>query len=364
MSKRLDAAPNHSNWALMTPLDLLRNSVPLIDLRSPGEFAQGAVPTAVNLPVLADEERAEVGALYRKKGRDAAISRGYELVSGTARAARMDAWQMFLADHLDAWIYCWRGGLRSSIVQSWLRQAGCCAPRVEGGYKQLRNACLGVFETLAPSAKTAGTKRWIVLAGRTGVGKTEVLRMLPQALDLEGLAQHRGSAFGGCEQPQPQPIAFENALAISYLQHQAAILVVEDESRTIGRLALPKAWFARMQQAPIVLLRASIAARIRHIRGEYVEVPLAQGVAAEELLKRHQASLQRILKRLGHERCRTVSEAMEAGFRNGDHDTWIGLLLAWYYDPMYDHQLRSKQRRVVFSGERAEVLKYLAAERV
>ncbi|MCY4343118.1 MAG: tRNA 2-selenouridine(34) synthase MnmH [Gammaproteobacteria bacterium] len=355
----------------MTPSDLLVNDVPLIDLRAPAEFARGAFPSAVNRPLLTDDERSEIGTLHKRHGRDAAIRRGHELVTGEVREARIKRWTDFLARQPDAWIYCWRGGLRSAVAQSWLRESGLCVPRVEGGYKQLRQACLDVFEALGPadaeasaSAAASGAepihaKQWLVLAGRTGVGKTKVIERLPEAIDLEALARHRGSAFGGREGGQPTPIAFENALAIDALKHRGHRLIVEDESRTIGRLALPQFWHARMQQAPVVVLEAPLPARIARIRAEYVDEPLANGASEGTLLARHQAALDRIERRLGHRRHAEVADALKAGFRNGNHEGWIERLLMWYYDPMYDHQLKTKRRRIEFRGDRAQVSAYL-----
>lgn len=338
----------------MTPSDLLANDVPLIDLRAPAEFARGAFPSAVNRPLLTDDERAEIGTLHKRRGRDAAIRRGHELVAGEVRDARIKSWTDFLDQHPEAWIYCWRGGLRSAIAQSWLLESGWNVPRVEGGYKRLRQACLDVFD-----AERVRAMHWLVLAGRTGVGKTAVIETLSDAIDLEALARHRGSAFGGLGGAQPTPIAFENALAIDYLKHRGPRLIVEDESRTIGRLALPQSWHARMQQAPVVLLEAPVAERIAHIRAEYVDEPLANGISEAALLARHQAALDRIKKRLGHERHVEVGEALTAGFSNGNHEGWIERLLTWYYDPMYDYQLKTKQRRVEFRGKRSQVSAYL-----
>ena len=338
----------------MTPSDLLANDVPLIDLRAPAEFARGAFPSAVNRPLLTDDERAEIGTLHKRRGRDAAIRRGHELVAGEVRDARIKSWTDFLDQHPEAWIYCWRGGLRSAIAQSWLLETGWKVPRVEGGYKRLRQACLDVLDALPVQAK-----HWLVLAGRTGVGKTAVIETLPDAIDLEALARHRGSAFGGHDGGQPTPIAFENALAIDTLKHRGPRLIVEDESRTIGRLALPQSWHARMQQAPVVLLEAPMAERIAHIRAEYVDQPLANGASEAALLNRHQAALDRIQKRLGHERHVVVGDALKTGFSNGNHEGWIERLLTWYYDPMYDYQLKTKQRRVEFRGGRSQVTAYL-----
>ena len=344
------------------PADLLKGNVPLIDLRSPAEFAKGAFPAAVNLPLLTDGERHEVGTLYKRHGRDAAIGRGHELVSGEVRSSRMRAWTDFLHAHPNAWLYCWRGGLRSQVVQAWLREAGWDPPRVEGGYKQLRQACIETFAALADQTQAGAAKRWLMLSGRTGVGKTEIVKTLPHAVDLEALANHRGSAFGGRGQGQPPPIAFENALAVKYLQHQGRTLIVEDESRNIGRLSLPEGWFAQMRQAAIVLLEAPLPARIDLIRKEYVEAALAAGVNATALQERLQAALDRIRKRLGGARHQQVGTALAAAFRNGEHERWIEMLLTWYYDPMYDYQLKAKRKRIIFIGERSAVTEFLQAQ--
>ena len=338
----------------MTPTALLANAVPLIDLRAPVEFARGAFPTAVNLPLVTDTERHEVGLAYKNRGRQAAVEKGHELVSGTVRAQRTAAWADFVDRHPDAWLYCWRGGLRSQIAQSWLREEGLRIPRVDGGYKRLRQTCLDTLETAAD-----GGKRWLVLAGRTGSGKTRVVNRLTSAIDLEGLARHRGSAFGGHPAGQPTPITFENALAIAYLKHNGPTLVLEDESRTIGRLALPSAWFERMRATPLVLIEATIETRASNIRAEYVDEPLADGTPPEELRDRLTNSLDRIRKRLGGDRHRKIGRALNEGFRTGAHEGWIELLLKWYYDPMYDYQLATKRGRVVFKGRTAAVTEYL-----
>ena len=340
----------------MTPTALLADNVPLIDLRAPAEFAQGAFPASVNLPLLTDAERHEVGLTYKQDGPDAALARGHELVSGPVRAERTRAWTEFARSHSGCRLYCWRGGLRSLIAQTWLEEEGVAVPRVAGGYKTLRRACLATLEGASGDAR-----RWLVLAGRTGSGKTRVISGLANAIDLEGLARHRGSAFGARPGGQPTPIAFENALAVAYLKHDAATLVLEDESRTIGRLALPAAWHERMGAAPLALLEATTEERVRNIGSEYVDEPLAGGVAPGDLHGRLAGSLDRIRKRLGGDRHASIRAALDEGFRNGNHEVWIGLLLEWYYDPMYDYQLASKHRRVVFRGSVAAVTEYLQA---
>lgn len=334
--------------------DLLVRGTPFLDVRAPAEFAKGTLPGAVSLPLLNDAERARVGVTYKQQGHEAAVRVGHRLVSGPIRAARVSAWLDFVRTHPDAWIYCWRGGERSAIAQQWLAEAGVQLPRVPGGFKALRHVCL---EALAQAVDDP--RPWRILGGRTGSGKTDLIRALPDAIDLEGLAAHRGSAFGARETEQPTPVSFENLLAIAWLQHTGNTLVLEDESRTIGRLALPEAWFQRMQRSPVALLEIPFAARCANIVREYVTEPLAAGVDPAALHARYREALARIERRLGGLRRRQIETELDAGFANGQHDRWVGMLLEWYYDPMYDHQLASKQPRVVMRGGPDAVRDYL-----
>lgn len=338
----------------MNARGLLTAGVPLIDLRAPKEFSAGAVPGAVNLPLLSDDERHQVGLTYRQRGQAEAIAIGESLVSGTVREARIAGWLSFAGAHPEAWLYCWRGGLRSEIVQGWLADRGTRLPRVEGGFKALRTACIDTLEG-AP-----GEKPWYVLGGRTGSGKTRVLNRVPGSIDLEGLANHRGSAFGAAATAQPPPVGFENALAVAYLHHQSPCLILEDESRTIGRLAIPAAWHAAMQTAPLVILEAELEERVRHIAREYVWEPLASGMAAVTVRDRLMDALSRIGRRLGGARQREVASALTRGFGNGEHEPWIERLLTWYYDPMYDYQLQGKLDRVIHRGPAAATEAFLS----
>jgi tRNA 2-selenouridine synthase len=335
------------------PEDLLAAASAFLDVRSPGEFARGSVPGAVNLPLLDDAERHRVGIAYKTQGHDAAVALGHRLVSGEVRHARERAWLAFAESQPDAWLYCWRGGQRSEIAQQWLAALGVHLPRVPGGFKALRHTCLAVVE------RAPGAKRWVVLGGRTGSGKTALLAELPNALDLEGLAHHRGSAFGALELPQPAPVSFENALATAFLQHRADVLVLEDESRTIGRLALPLGWHERMQHAPLALLQVPLDQRVLNIAREYLTEPLQRGVPEPVLHARYSDAVRRIQRRLGGLRRQAVQAALDRGFSHGDHAPWIELLLGWYYDPMYDHQLEAKRHRVVVQGCAATVREYL-----
>ena len=331
---------------------ILRNGRPLIDVRSPVEYRRGAVPGAVNLPLLTDDERDAVGKTYKARGHDSAVAQGHELVADDTKASRVAAWRDFAVEHPEALITCWRGGLRSQIAQGWLADAGIDLPRVAGGFKALRQFCL---ETI----QTAGDRRFMVVGGRTGSGKTRVVCAARAHVDLEAIANHRGSAFGGFPTPQPPPVTFENAVAVALLKLSPdCVVVVEDESRTIGRLAIPAALHEAMQQAPIVLLDVDHTARADNIYREYV-------VEADDPEPHLSTALSRIERRLGGVRYRELATLMDAAFRADAsqrpdaHRLWIRRLLEYYYDPMYDYQLSGKQDRVLMRGSPAEVIAYL-----
>ena len=338
-------------------LAMLRDGTPAIDLRSPGEFARGAVPAAVNLPLLTDDERAAVGICYQAEGRAAAVALGHRLVADSAKDERIAAWRDFALAHRDAVFYCARGGLRSAIAQRWLAATGVTRPRVAGGFKALRQACLATL-------RAAGERRFLLVGGRTGAGKTRLVRAARGHIDLEALANHRGSAFGGFATPQPPPIAFENELAAALLALPGCeSVVVEDESRTIGRLAIPAPLFDAMQRAPIVLLEVPQAERVENILREYV-------LQADGPEKKLPIALARIKRRLGGERHRQIAARMATAFAAGDpaahrplHREWIRALLTHYYDPMYDHQIAGKAARVLLRGDAKAVASHLAQRR-
>ncbi len=334
-------------------LALLRSGAIGIDVRSPVEFDSGHLPRAINLPILNNDERAAVGTTYQQDGDEAATALGHQLISGDVKAERIAAWTDLLKDQPKAYLYCWRGGARSSIACKWLGELGLSPMRIEGGYKRLRNLCLDALEVTPEK-----TRHWWIVGGRTGSGKTRFLVDLDYSIDLEGLANHRGSAFGAALTPQPAVPSFENALACSLLAHNAPLLVLEDESRTIGRVGLPESFFRAMQQAPVVILEAELSERIDAIRAEYIDAAL-QLMNPDALHARFRSALARIQRRLGGQRHRDILAAMMHGFEHGEHEGWIERLLTWYYDPMYDYQLEKKQARIRFSGPAADTRSFL-----
>ena len=265
----------------------------MIDVRAPAEYDRGRIPNSTNLPILKDNERAQVGIAYKQQGNESAVKLGYSLVSGAEKNRRVDLWSRFLRSNPNALLTCWRGGQRSEIAQQWLGAVGVDVPRIAGGFKALRQCSLDVFEQV-------NNRGWIVIAGSTGVGKTEFLNSFSKSVDLEAIAHHRGSAFGQLETPQPPPVSFELSLAQRLLQteHFSSCLI-EDESRTIGRLAIPSQLYDAMQTAPIIVLEDSLESRIRLTYEYYV-----RNTDPQKLFE----ALRRIQKRLGRERYKRRSQ--------------------------------------------------------
>ena len=354
--------------------DLFLRDVPMMDTRAPVEYVKGAFPGVLNLPLMTDLERQKVGTCYKQHGQEAAIKLGHQLVGGQTKAERVAAWAAFARANPDGYLYCFRGGLRSQIVQQWLKEAGIDYPRVVGGYKAMRTFLLDTLD------EALGQCRFVVVGGMTGTGKTDVLAQLPNALDLEGHANHRGSSFGKRATGQPAQIDFENALAIDILRKRAAGIeqfVVEDEGRIVGSCNVPLALYQGMQGYPLVWLEDRFDNRVERILRDYVVDLCAEfigvhgeeqgfGLFAERLLQ----SLDNIHKRLGGERHKRLLAIMQAALdeqqRSGMvelHRDWIAGLLREYYDPMYAYQRDSKAERIEFAGDEAAVIAYLRERR-
>ena len=218
-------------------ISIIKNNTPLIDLRAPIEFNKGAMPSSINMPILNDEQRASVGIKYKHEGGESAEKLGFYLVKDKKNEL-VSLWKKFIKQNPDTHIYCMRGGRRSQIAQSWLNDEGIDVPLIKGGYKALRQSCIEILNSVNDDEK-----EWIILTGRTGTGKTAILQDLNSAIDLEGHALHRGSAFGGLAKQQPTVINFENNLASEYIKHDSKILFLEDECRRIGKLSIPNAWY-------------------------------------------------------------------------------------------------------------------------
>lgn len=349
--------------------DIFLNDRPMMDTRAPVEFVKGALPGVVNLPLMNDDERQRVGTCYKQQGQQAAIVLGHQLVSGATLQERLARWTAFAQANPDGYLYCFRGGLRSHLVQKVLKdEAGIDYPRVGGGYKAMRTFLL---ETVDQAVEQCD---FVLLGGLTGSGKTEVLQQLRNGLDLEGYANHRGSSFGKRATGQPSNIDFENRLAVDVLKKRARGIeqfVLEDESRMIGSCALPLNLHRGMQAYPMVWLEESLENRVERVLRDYVIDLCAQfnaefGEAGFSLFaERLVQSLANIHKRLGGERYQRLhglmQDALAEQARSGNVDLHRGWIvgLREYYDPMYAFQREKKGARIEFSGEQGAVVEYL-----
>lgn len=365
-SKLSHTIPQSADAANSLYRSLLQDNIPLLDVRAPIEFIKGAFPLASNLPLLDDDERRRVGTAYKQHGQQAAIELGHRLVCGEVKEQRVAAWKAWHQAHPQGWLYCFRGGLRSQITQQWLADAGVRIPRVPGGYKALRQFLIETIDTVSEA------REFVVVAGPTGSGKTALLHSLAASADLEGLAGHRGSAFGSQLSGQPEQINFENALAIRFLQLtklDATIWFLEDESKAIGSLSVPHRLYEAMRRSPLALIRAPLETRTNTILNNYIRENLREFQELDPALGFTRfsqyllGSLARIQRRLGGDRYQEVVADMQEALRiqadSGDtdaHAIWIVKLLRHYYDPMYAYQLSKRQASVCFEGSGEEFL--------
>ncbi|RUO77437.1 tRNA 2-selenouridine(34) synthase MnmH [Idiomarina seosinensis] len=315
---------------------------PILDLRAPAEFAKGAFPGAINIPLMDDDERAQVGRCYKQHGQQAAINLGHRLVSGDTKQRRIDQWLAFFQQYPDGVLYCFRGGLRSQIVQQWLADNNCRIRRVRGGYKALRRYLIDSLEQLAPQFD------WVVLAGRTGCDKTQLIQQRANSIDLEHLAHHRGSAFGHFPEPQPTQIDFENQLSIELLKRADAghqTLFIEDEGSHIGSISIPEILRESLRDADVEVIEKPLEQRIDAIYRDYVHRASQAYPSYQQFSDALLKSLAKTRKRLGDKRYQQLHEVMRTALDTNSeklHKLWIEQLLTHYYDPMYDYQLHRK----------------------
>jgi tRNA 2-selenouridine synthase len=300
----------------------LSEIIPVADVRSPSEFNFGHIPGAVNIPLFTDKERETVGIKYKKEGRPAAIFEGLKL-AGPALANKLEE-ALKIADYGKLLVHCWRGGMRSEAM-AWLFSLGDLEVSVLlGGYKSYRSY---VLESLSRKRKI------INLGGMTGSSKTEILKHIrtlgQQIIDLEGIANHKGSAFGALGQP-PQPTTehFGNILFNEWRNLDSNLPVwVEDESRNIGSVFIPDIFYLNMQDTPSIVLVMDVKRRLPRLIEEYSFYP------AESLTQ----SVLKISKRLGGEKARDATSAIETG----DFAKAIEIVLN-YYDKAYNFGLMKK----------------------
>ncbi|PZO43694.1 MAG: tRNA 2-selenouridine(34) synthase MnmH [Shackletoniella antarctica] len=316
------------------PLDIngfLQGSGPILDVRSPGEYEHGHIPGAVSFPLFTDDERAQVGTCYKQVGREAAVELGFDIAGPKCgefiRAAKA------LSPDRRLRVHCWRGGMRSGGMGWILELAGFTVHTLEGGYKAYR---CWVRETLATP------KPIVILGGMTGSGKTQILHALADlgepVLDLEGLANHRGSSYGALLlPPQPSTEHYENLLAGQWARlpgdsqglapKEQRPIWLEAESRRVGTCRIPGELFAQMETAPTVEVVRSLDERLDLLVDIYGEADTVGLVDATE----------RIRKRLGGDRTQTAVTHIQSG----DLRTACAIILD-YYDRAYRYDLERR----------------------
>jgi tRNA 2-selenouridine synthase len=304
----------------------LRSSLPVVDVRSESEFADGHIPNAVNIPILNNTERAAVGTDYKQKGQLEAIKTGFRLVG--PRIVDLVSAAEKIADGNELLVHCWRGGMRSANFCHFVGMAKIPTHQLRGGYKTYRNKVLDSFE-LPFNLK--------VIGGSTGSGKSELLGALAtkgeQILDLEKLANHKGSAFGGLMMPaQPTTEQFQNNLFEEILKLDITKPIwIEDESIGIGKIFIPEPLWRTMSDAPIVELNVDKTIRVGRLVNEYGGADQTQFLLAME----------KITKKLGGQHFQKAKELL----LTGDMSSTIDILLT-YYDKAYGMGLSKKQNRV------------------
>jgi tRNA 2-selenouridine synthase len=292
---------------------------PVIDVRSEKEYSQGHIPGAINLPLFNNEERAAVGTLYKNSGRETSVLKGLELAG--PKLADLVKQLNKIADRKLVLLHCWRGGMRSENM-AWLFQlAGYDVFLLDGGYKSYRRF---IREKLSRHANI------IILGGLTGSGKTEILHRLgkmgEQVLDLEKLACHKGSVFGGFGQPdQPTNEQFENDIFAAWDKIDFSRFIwLEDESRMIGNVSIPDPLFEKMCRGVMIKMETDREQRIHRLVDEYSKVE------KQDL----QLAITKVREKLGGTHTKTALEAIE----EGDFETVAGLALS-YYDKAYHHSI-------------------------
>ncbi|MFT4553483.1 MAG: tRNA 2-selenouridine synthase [Chlamydiales bacterium] len=296
----------------------------IIDVRSPAEYAKGHIPLAINIPLFTNAERSEVGTTYKQVGVQEAINLGLSIIEPQIPHLISKARETLKGQ--PAKVHCWRGGMRSSSVAELLELTGTTSSTLEGGYKSFRNWAL---ENLQKPRKLR------VIGGLTGSNKTHILHALEsmgeQVLDLEGLANHRGSAFGKVGE-QPTSEQFENNIAIKWASFSTEKPVwVEDESRLIGFCSIPKNIFNGMQAAPLFKIDVPLSERHSNLEKDYGNFEIASVME----------STQRLSKKLGGLRTKGILSLIESG----DY-LKAGKMVLEYYDKAYQYSLSKRKQPI------------------
>lgn len=299
-------------------------------MRSPSEYGHGHIPGAICIPLFSDAERASVGTLYKQQGRALAIEQGLQFVGPKMKDFVTRVKQQLISEKASvAKVHCWRGGMRSSSFAWLLNTAGIATATLNGGYKSFRRYVLNLLSPIS--------HRLIVLGGFTGSGKSALLKQLKdlgeQVLDLEQLANHRGSSFGHLNMPpQPSNEQLENEIAYLLLSYSPEKPIwIEDESRMIGRCKIPNALYDKMQNATLVFIDSPLDERLNRLHREYGKLQPEALITATKSLH----------KRLGGHRTQEAIALIEQGLLKEA----IAITLD-YYDSAYQYCLSKKRRKM------------------
>ncbi len=299
------------------------SDVIFLDTRTPLEFEDDHLPGAINLPVLSNEERAVVGTIYKQKSKEEALEKGKDFFQ-----QKMPDFLNEVEKHKDKTLIvnCWRGGMRSRVIVDLLNSLDYTALQLEGGYKAYRAYVREQLENFQLKPKL------VVLWGLTCTGKTELLSHFPNALDLEGLAQHRGSLYGGIGLHPRSQKAFENLLwwKLRELNEQKCILM-EGESRKIGDVQMPDFLYKAMLKGIPVLVTRSMDQRAEHALKEYFSTP--------ESLRQIKEVTAHLFKVISKQQQQEALHFLE----EGKNKEAVKILLEYYYDPLYGHTIDRKK---------------------
>jgi len=307
----------------------LSSTIPMVDVRAPAEYADGHIPGAVNIPLFSDQERREVGRAYKQINKEAAMYLGLDF-AGKKLVSLAKHGERVAGNKKTLLVHCWRGGMRSRSMVWLFETLGVNCYLLEGGYKSYRSFVRSVFSQ---------GLQLRVIGGRTGSGKTDILKLLQargeQVVDLEGLAHHKGSAFGSLgEEAQPSTEQFENTLCQTLGQLDVGKPIwVEDESRNVGKCVIPGEFYEQMKASRILFLDLSRELRAEHLVKHYADYE------GEEL----KACIQKISKKLGGDRTR---EALEAIDRKDFYQS--AMITLHYYDKSYMFSLKKNHEEVVY----------------
>ncbi|MFJ7747398.1 tRNA 2-selenouridine(34) synthase MnmH [Peribacillus sp. NPDC097295] len=325
-----------------------KNELTVIDVRSPSEYKDATIPGSLNIPFFNDEERAEVGTLYKQVSAQAAKERGLEIISVKLPSFIKE----FAEIEGKKAVFCWRGGMRSRTSATVLSLMGIKALRLDGGYRNYRNWVVDKLETVEWKPEA------YVLNGFTGTGKTTILHRLSEEghpiLDFEGMANHRGSVFGQIGLEPNNQKKFDSLLfeGIRNVQ-QSPYVLLEGESKRIGKVIIPDSVLEKKEQGIQVFIELPLEERVLHILEDYQPWEHEQ-----ECLE----AFMRIKRRIHT----PIATQIENDLKSGNYSSAVGLLLEYYYDPLYKHTAEhyTEDRKIIIQAKNLEEAIEIIRERL